>query len=141
MAKEKQKMTLNVRRRAGGGNSGTGSAIPPEVDPQKLEAFASGAENRAPQEASAETDDLSSSAAPPKVIRDAFTMPEDDHALFAVIQGRCLSIKLVVSKSEILRAGLKFLSGLDDKNLEEAMKSIPKIKTGRPTSSRRGKGK
>ena len=118
MAKEKQKMTLNVKRRA------NTDQIPPAIDSAKVEAFAMGAEN-APK--------VKPALLPKqKVVRDAFTMPEEDHALFGIIQKKCLSMGIVATKSEILRAGLKYLATEDEKKLGEIIRSIPKIKTGRP---------
>jgi len=120
MAKEKQKMTLNVRRRA------TTVAVPPAIDPGQVEAFASGI---------SQTNEIKpKEPQKQKVIRDAFTMPADDHGLFAEIQKTCLSIGINATKSEILRAGLKYLAGLDAKDLEKIIKTVPKIKTGRPSA-------
>jgi hypothetical protein len=123
MAKEKQKMTLNVKRRA------NTDQIPPAIDSAKVEAFAMGAEN-APK---------AKPAPLPKqrVVRDAFTMPEEDHALFGIIQKKCLSMGIVATKSEILRAGLKYLAEQNDKSLEKIIQAVPKIKTGRPADTAR----
>lgn len=120
MAKEKQKMTLGVRRRS--------VETPPPVDPAKLEAFASGADN-AEKTKSNKTPEQ-------KVVRDAFTMPTDDHALFAEIQKKCLEMGLVVTKSEIVRAGLRYFADLEATKLQKIIKEVPKIKPGRPTQER-----
>lgn len=128
MAKEKQKMTLNVRKRATGV-----SAPPPAIDSSKLEAFASGAEATAPKNAAIKS--TAANSAEQKVIRDAFSMPAEDHELFAVIQRKCLSIGIAATKSEIVRAGLKHLAGIDNDKLQEIIKAVPKIKTGRPVAS------
>jgi hypothetical protein len=118
MAKEKQKMTLNVRRRP------TEHQPPLAIDSAKLEAFASGAENARKPEAVKPVEQ--------KVVRDAFTMPSDDHALFAKIQKKCLAQGMVVTKSEIVRAGLKYFADLKDGELIKIIKAVPKLKTGRP---------
>ena len=118
MAKEKQKMTLNVKRRV------NTDQVPPAIDSAKVEAFAMGAEN-APKTKPAISPKQ-------KVVRDAFTMPVEDHELFAVIQKKCLSLGIVATKSEILRAGLKYLAEQDGEALEKIIRSVPKIKTGRP---------
>lgn len=115
-------MTLGVRRRAP-------IDVPAAVDPAKLEAFASRADN-APEKLSPPK------AAGQRVVRDAFTMPAQDHALFSEIQQRCLGIGMIVTKSEIVRAGLKFFSELDDTNLQKTIKNVPKIKTGRPVTGK-----
>lgn len=114
-------MTLNVKRRA------NTDQIPPAIDSAKVEAFAMGAENAAKEKPA--------SAEKQKVVRDAFTMPAEDHELFALIQKKCLSLGMVVTKSEILRAGLKYLAEQNDKSLEKIIRTVPKIKTGRPVNS------
>lgn len=67
-----------------------------------------------------------------KLIRDSFTLPENDYVLFAAMKARCLARGIEVKKSELLRAALRQLSGLDDAMLVAVMSQIEKIKTGRP---------
>jgi hypothetical protein len=127
MAKEKQKMTLNVRKRAT-----SVSAPPPAIESSKIEAFASGAETAKNNES---IKSLVVNSSEQKVIRDAFTMPAEDHELFTEIQRKCLSVGMATTKSEIVRAGLKHLASLDNDKLQEIIKAVPKIKTGRPVTS------
>jgi hypothetical protein len=127
MAKEKQKMTLNVRKRVT-----SVAAPPPAIESSKIEAFASGAETVKKNES---IKSVAGNSSEQKVIRDAFTMPAEDHELFAEIQRKCLSIGMVATKSEIVRAGLKYLANLDNDTLQEIIKAVPKIKTGRPVTS------
>lgn len=68
----------------------------------------------------------------PKVVRDSFTMPHEEYQKIAEIKAACLKAKLHVKKSEVLRAGLKALSEFDTARLTLVMKSLEKIKTGRP---------
>lgn len=68
----------------------------------------------------------------PKLVRDSFTLPENDYVLFAAMKARCLARGVEVKKSELLRAALRQLSGLDDAMLVAVMSQIEKIKTGRP---------
>ncbi len=68
----------------------------------------------------------------PKLVRDSFTLPETDYALFASMKARCLAKGVEVKKSELLRAALRQLSGLDDAMLVAVMAQIERIKTGRP---------
>ena len=128
MAKEKPKMTLNVRNR-----TMSVADAPPHIDSARIEAFASGGDT------SLQTEEppISKSSSEQKVVRDAFTMPAEDHDLFTEIQRKCISLGMVVTKSEIVRAGLKHLSSVSENNLEEIIKAVPKIKTGRPGPSRR----
>ncbi len=67
-----------------------------------------------------------------KVVRDSFTMPENEYLKIAEIKEVCLKAGLQVKKSEVLRAGLQALSGLTTAQLKRALGSLEKIKTGRP---------
>lgn len=67
-----------------------------------------------------------------KVVRDSFTMPENEYARIAAIKDVCAKAKLHVKKSEVLRAGLMLLAELDTVQLKHALNSLEKIKTGRP---------
>lgn len=68
----------------------------------------------------------------PKLIRDSFTIPEVDYALFAAIKQRALGAGIEVKKAEILRAALAALAKLDDAELAKAIGLVERIKTGRP---------
>lgn len=68
----------------------------------------------------------------PKLIRDSFTIPEADYALFATLKQRALSAGVEVKKGEILRAALVALAKLDDAELVKAIGLVERIKTGRP---------
>jgi len=67
-----------------------------------------------------------------KVVRDSFTMPENEYARIAEIKEICAKAKMHVKKSEVLRAGLILLAELDTVQLKRAVASLEKIKTGRP---------
>ncbi|WP_229008850.1 hypothetical protein [Methylophilus sp. Leaf408] len=67
-----------------------------------------------------------------KMERDSFTMPKDEYAQIAALKKRLEAAGKAVKKSELLRAGLKLLSGLDDTKLKAALATVPTIKTGRP---------
>lgn len=67
-----------------------------------------------------------------KMERDSFTMPKDEYAQIAALKKRLESAGKAVKKSELLRAGLKLLSALDDTKLKAALATVPTIKTGRP---------
>ena len=68
----------------------------------------------------------------PKLVRDSFTIPESDYALFATLKQRALTAGIEVKKSELLRASLTILAGLDDGSLAKAIGQVNRIKTGRP---------
>lgn len=68
-----------------------------------------------------------------KVVRDSFTMPQNEYAKIAQIKNACLKAKMHVKKSEVLRAGLILLAELNVAQLKRALGSLEKIKTGRPS--------
>lgn len=67
-----------------------------------------------------------------KVVRDSFTMPQNEYQKIAEIKAICLKARMHVKKSEVLRAGLKALAGLNATQLKRALSELEKIKTGRP---------
>jgi hypothetical protein len=68
----------------------------------------------------------------PKLVRDSFTIPEGDYALFVSLKQRALGAGIEVKKGEILRAALATLAKLDDAELVKAIGLVERIKTGRP---------
>ncbi|HTN94155.1 MAG TPA: hypothetical protein VMJ33_06225 [Gallionella sp.] len=67
-----------------------------------------------------------------KVVRDSFTMPQNEYAKIAEIKAVCLKSKMHVKKSEVLRAGLIVLAKLNAAQLKQTLGRLEKIKTGRP---------
>jgi hypothetical protein len=70
-----------------------------------------------------------------KVVRDSFTMPQDDYAKIAKLKQSCIKAGLHVKKSELLRAGLRALDTLTIAQLKQAIGKLDTIKTGRPKKS------
>ena len=70
--------------------------------------------------------------AKPKLVRDSFTLPENDYILFATLKKRALAGGADVKKSELLRAGLAMLARADDGEFLKAVGLVERIKTGRP---------
>ena len=70
-----------------------------------------------------------------KMVRDSYTMPENDYAQLAELKKKCLQSGVHVKKSELLRAGLLSLSGLPNAALIKAVEQVEKLKTGRPAKS------
>jgi hypothetical protein len=68
----------------------------------------------------------------PKLIRDSFTIPETDYALFATLKQRALTAGIEVKKSEILRAAVVTLAKLDEAEFAKAIGLVERMKTGRP---------
>ena len=67
-----------------------------------------------------------------KLVRDSFTMPQSDFDLIAQLKERALGFKRPAKKSELLRAGLQVLQGLDDAFLRTALDALVPLKPGRP---------
>lgn len=70
--------------------------------------------------------------AKPKLVRDSFTLPEADYALFASLKQRALKGGTEVKMSELLRAALAMLARADDAEFLNAVGQVERIKTGRP---------
>jgi hypothetical protein len=67
-----------------------------------------------------------------KLVRDSFTMPQADFALIGALKERAIGFKRPAKKSELLRAGLQALAGLNDTALKAALDALVPLKTGRP---------
>lgn len=69
---------------------------------------------------------------PAKLMRDSFTMPENEYAQFDALKKRLLAQGVAAKKSELLRAGIALLASLDDAALQDTVQRVEIIKTGRP---------
>ena len=67
-----------------------------------------------------------------KMVRDSFSMPENEYSQFAALKRRCLLAGVHVKKSELLRAGLICLLKLSDSELVNVVGQVEILKTGRP---------
>ena len=67
-----------------------------------------------------------------KMVRDSYTMPENDYAKLTDLKKKCLKAGVHVKKSELLRAGLATLTRLPATTLFKTIEGLVKIKTGRP---------
>ncbi|SDF44456.1 hypothetical protein SAMN05428966_115156 [Massilia sp. PDC64] len=68
----------------------------------------------------------------PRLVRDSFTMPEQEYAVLATVKQACLKAGFEVKKSELLRIGVALLGQLDTASLRAVLDSLPQLKTGRP---------
>lgn len=68
-----------------------------------------------------------------KVVRDSFTMPQNEYEEIAKIKDAFRKAGLPVKKSEVLRAGLKALGKLDMAQMKRILAGLEKVKTGRPS--------
>jgi hypothetical protein len=70
-----------------------------------------------------------------KVVRDSFTLPEDDYAMMLAMQERALDFRLHVTKGEVLRAGVHALKKMSDEEFLSCLKGVEKLKPGRRKDS------
>ncbi|MEY2632362.1 MAG: hypothetical protein RIR00_1016 [Pseudomonadota bacterium] len=70
-----------------------------------------------------------------QLVRDSFTMPEDEYALLAQLKKRLLAQAVEAKKSEVLRAGVALLNSLSDADLVAALQRVEVLKTGRPAKA------
>jgi len=71
-----------------------------------------------------------------KVIRDAFSIPQNDYDLISKLRQECLIQSIPMNKGEIIRAGLHALNNMTPSELKETAQSVEKIKTGRPSTKK-----
>jgi hypothetical protein len=67
-----------------------------------------------------------------KLVRDSFTIPKAEYAVLEALKQRGLSLARSVKKSELLRAGIAALNGMNDTTFLDAVNAVPSLKTGRP---------
>ena len=70
-----------------------------------------------------------------KVVRDSFTMPQDEYQEIARIKDSFRKAGIPVKKSGVLRAGLKALSQLNMAQMKRLMAGLEKVKPSRPGKS------
>ena len=68
----------------------------------------------------------------PRVVREAFTIPEAEHAQIEAIRAAMLGNAVAVSKSEVIRAGLLLLTECDERTRRDTFERLERVKTGRP---------
>ncbi|OON64698.1 hypothetical protein B0920_09010 [Massilia sp. KIM] len=71
----------------------------------------------------------------PVLVRDSFTMPEQEYAVLAEVKQACLRAGIDVKKSELLRIGVALLGQLDVATLKTVLGALPQLKTGRPPAA------
>lgn len=68
----------------------------------------------------------------PTLVRDSFTMPEQEYAVLLEVKQACLRAGIDVKKSELLRIGVALLGQLEVTTLQAVLAALPQLKTGRP---------
>jgi hypothetical protein len=67
-----------------------------------------------------------------KLLRDSFTIPENEYAVLAALKERATHLRRPAKKSELLRAGIAALQAMNDKAFLAVLGEVPSLKTGRP---------
>jgi hypothetical protein len=70
-----------------------------------------------------------------KLVRDSFTMPEQEYAVLGQVKKACIKAGFEIKKSELLRIGVALISQLDMATLQKVLGSLPQLKTGRPKNN------
>ena len=91
---------------------------------------------RAPRKAPVPAAVREADTARPVLVRDSFTMPEQEYAVLGAVRQACLQAGFEVKKSELLRIGVALLGQVDIATLKAVLAALPQLKTGRPPSSR-----
>jgi hypothetical protein len=68
----------------------------------------------------------------PKLVRDSFTMPEEEYAALGEMKKACLKAGVAVKKSELLRVAVALLNKMDMPELQQALGALTPVKAGRP---------
>lgn len=68
-----------------------------------------------------------------KLVRDSFTIPKPEYLILDALKARALVLGQAVKKSELLRAGIKALASMTDAQFTNTLKSVPALKSGRPS--------
>lgn len=67
-----------------------------------------------------------------KLVRDSFTMPDNEYAALGEVKKMCLKAGIEVKKSELLRVGVAHVRKMDLAVLKQALASLAPLKAGRP---------
>lgn len=71
-----------------------------------------------------------------KLVRDSFTMPENEYAALGEVKKACLKAGFEVKKSELLRIGVALIRKLDLVAVKGAVAALAPLKPGRPRKER-----
>lgn len=72
----------------------------------------------------------------PKLVRDSFTMPEEEYRALGDIKKACLKAGFEVKKSQLLRAGIAMLKQTSPADLKIRLAALTPLKTGRPSKEK-----
>ena len=126
---------VGAKSAAKGAKSGAETAAKPAAKAAKAKAPRSGAKLAADAVAATPAPERAEAPGPKqKLVRDSFTMPENEYVVLAEVKRACLKAGFEVKKSELLRIGLAMISQIDVATLQSVLADLPQLKTGRPRS-------
>lgn len=67
-----------------------------------------------------------------KLVRDSFTMPENEYQVIGELKKACLGAGFSIKKSELLRIGVALLQKMTPVQIQESLSNLPALKAGRP---------
>jgi hypothetical protein len=104
----------------------------PDAAKKKVMPVAKSAAKKPAKETSKPAEKKAKKTPKEKVVRDSFTMPQEEYKEIAKIKDVLKKSGLPVKKSEVLRAGLKALGILNVAQMKHLLAALEKVKTGRP---------
>lgn len=66
------------------------------------------------------------------ITRDSFSMPADEYEIISRVRKRGFKREIILTKSEVVRAGLAAIDRMSDKELFGILEGLARVKTGRP---------
>ncbi len=75
-----------------------------------------------------------------KLVRDSFTIPKGEYLVLTGLKERAAHLRRPTKKSELLRAGVAALAGMNDRAFLAALSKVPTLKTGRPMDEPKAAG-
>lgn len=67
-----------------------------------------------------------------KLVRDSFTMPDNEYQAIGDIKRECIKAGFAIKKSEVLRIGVALLKKMPASQIQQALSLLPALKAGRP---------
>ena len=71
-----------------------------------------------------------------KMVRDSLTMPKLEYVVLEELKLRAAKMSTPIKKTELIRAGIKALAGMNDAAFMSAVRAVPSLKTGRPSKEK-----
>jgi hypothetical protein len=95
------------------------------------------ADKKSPKQAASKSKAAAPAVKPKKtkLVRDSFTMPENEYQVLRDLKKACLKAGVDVKKSELLRIGVALIKSMDPAAVKAAVARLAPLKAGRPKKS------